>query len=204
MYLTQVILTPKICLKERVYDEYALHRVVYSLFPKSEQGRQRVLYVHKGLQHGNHVLLVMSEVEPTGKPEIQKDTRRIAESFLTHRRYAFEVVLNPVKRRTGKPGSPDAGRQITTPITGQLPLLKWFVEKAAASGFSPDETTLEVRVRSAQTFRKSENQVVHHRVCFTGTLTVTDAEAFRQTFQNGMGRGKAFGFGLLQIVPLYD
>jgi CRISPR system Cascade subunit CasE len=31
---------------------------------------------------------------------------------------------------------------------------------------------------------------------------VADPDLFRQSFLHGIGRGRAFGFGLLQIVPL--
>ncbi|MCI5956432.1 MAG: type I-E CRISPR-associated protein Cas6/Cse3/CasE [Clostridiales bacterium] len=35
---------------------------------------------------------------------------------------------------------------------------------------------------------------------FEGLLTVTDAERFRRTLTEGVGRGKAYGLGLLTIV----
>jgi CRISPR system Cascade subunit CasE len=35
-----------------------------------------------------------------------------------------------------------------------------------------------------------------------GKLSVTDRELFKKGFQQGLGRAKSFGFGLLQIVPL--
>jgi len=35
-----------------------------------------------------------------------------------------------------------------------------------------------------------------------GELYVIDSEQFKQSFRQGIGRGRAFGFGLLQIVPL--
>ena len=35
-----------------------------------------------------------------------------------------------------------------------------------------------------------------------GELTVIDKDRFTQSFIHGVGRGRAFGFGLLQIVPL--
>lgn len=37
-------------------------------------------------------------------------------------------------------------------------------------------------------------------VTFEGLLTVTDELCFRQTLLEGLGRGKAFGMGLLTVI----
>lgn len=39
-------------------------------------------------------------------------------------------------------------------------------------------------------------------VLFEGRLRVTDVEAFRQALTQGIGSGKAYGFGLLSIAPV--
>lgn len=39
-------------------------------------------------------------------------------------------------------------------------------------------------------------------VTFEGRLRVTDPDAFRRALLNGVGSGKAFGFGLLSIAPI--
>lgn len=39
-------------------------------------------------------------------------------------------------------------------------------------------------------------------VDFTGELQITDAEKFRHTLFNGLGRAKAFGCGLLMVKRL--
>jgi CRISPR system Cascade subunit CasE len=36
----------------------------------------------------------------------------------------------------------------------------------------------------------------------TGELEIVDRSLFIKSFQQGIGRGRAFGFGLLQIAPL--
>lgn len=41
----------------------------------------------------------------------------------------------------------------------------------------------------------------HHSVVFEGQLRVTDPEFFVQTMRQGIGAGKAFGFGLLTLAP---
>jgi len=39
-------------------------------------------------------------------------------------------------------------------------------------------------------------------VLFEGHLLVTDADRLRETLRAGIGSGKAFGFGLLSVMPV--
>ena len=60
--------------------------------------------------------------------------------------------------------------------------------------------------------RNTSRSILHRRpekggrfpmktVCFCGKLQITDADAFRKALHQGIGRGKAFGCGLLFVVP---
>lgn len=51
-------------------------------------------------------------------------------------------------------------------------------------------------------FRKGSATATIARATLTGALTVTDREAFVRAACQGIGRARAFGCGLLQIVPL--
>lgn len=44
---------------------------------------------------------------------------------------------------------------------------------------------------------KPDRKITHRRVCFTGTATVRDADALTTLADTGIGRGKAYGCGLL-------
>ncbi len=48
---------------------------------------------------------------------------------------------------------------------------------------------------------RGEKGLTFGSALFEGRLTVTDAARFRQTLLGGVGRGKAFGFGLLSVAP---
>lgn len=65
---------------------------------------------------------------------------------------------------------------------------------------------VSVRREGKQRGRKKEegrsHETTHLAVCFDGLLRITDADAFRETLIHGIGPGKAFGFGLLSIVPV--
>ena len=48
--------------------------------------------------------------------------------------------------------------------------------------------------------QKTGEQVKLLGVTYEGLLTVTDAEKFREALISGIGRGKAYGLGLLTVV----
>lgn len=211
MFLTQLKLSTQDMIDLRITDDYSIHRVVYSLFPEEDKERNRILYVDKGVRKDHRVLWILSQTEPQisfGEFE----TRSVSEDFLNHKCYAFEILLNPVKK------SKEKGKLVAIRIPPKTKddenirerakeLLDWFFRKARENGFEPDPNRLRFLVKPTQTFsqkNKPDQTVTHNKVLFSGTLTVTDPERFRSAFENGIGKAKAFGFGLLQLVPIFD
>lgn len=213
MFLTRLILTPQNFYDFRITDDYSLHRVVYSLFRKEDQ--VRILYADKGVKKGFRTVFILSAVEPVApeNSQIHMESKTFSESFLTHQRYVFEILLNPVRRSGEARMHGEKEVKNLVPVGDKNPeiarklLLEWFLEKGAANGFQPDEENLMIRICNSQTFTQknlADKTVTHHKVLFSGTLTVTEPELFRTAFENGIGRAKAFGFGLLQIQPILD
>ena len=208
MFLTQLLLSTQDMIDLRITDDYSIHRVVYSLFPEEDKKRNRILYVDKGVRKDHRVLWILSQTEPQisfGEFE----TRSVSEDFLNHKRYTFEILLNPVRKskELGKlvpVRAPSKEERENDPQKDDL--LDWFRQKAEQNGFAagPD---LQYTVKPVQKFsqkNKKEQTVFHNNVQFSGTLTVTDPERFRSAFENGIGKAKAFGLGLLQLVPIFD
>jgi len=203
MFLTRLTLTLNDYRKFRITDDYSIHRVVYSLFPEKDV-KNRILYADRGLKDGFQTIFLLSEIRPTPLSDwsLRFETKNVEPGFLHHTHYSFEILLNPVRKdsKTGK----------LKPVLGEPDLRAWFFEKAEANGFtfSPeDQAHLVIHVRNTQKFcqkDQTDRTVTHHQVFFSGTLTVTDPVRFRQAFENGIGRAKAFGFGLLQLVPIFD
>jgi CRISPR system Cascade subunit CasE len=48
--------------------------------------------------------------------------------------------------------------------------------------------------------KKDGDKLTFNSVIFDGTLQITDAEKFRKVLSDGIGQGKAYGFGLLSIA----
>jgi CRISPR system Cascade subunit CasE len=181
----------------KVTDEYSLHRIVYDLFPEregNESGRD-FLYADKGGDFRERIVLILSHRSPTEPTAGRIESREVSYSFLSQDRYAFEVVMNPSRRdsKTGK----------TVAIRGETELRDWFAEKSSAWGFSIEATRLEVSRIGVQSFaHKDDGMIVHGRATFSGILEVTNRPAFIGSFENGIGRCRGFGFGLLQIRPI--
>lgn len=179
-----------------VFDAYTIHKVVYSLFPKENNQQRNFLYAYKGGDFNEKCILMLSENMPLKSDVGEIESKEIPTEFLEQNYYGFEVQVNPVHKecRTGR----------IIPIRGsdKDALIKWFTEKTPEYGFEIQEGSLSVGDTDIVSFSKEGKKVVLGKAIFTGKLKVTDRELFIKSFKNGLGKGKAFGFGLLQLVPL--
>lgn len=186
-----------------IKDAYALHKVIYGLFEdvrsdaeKQTSAASGITYADKGGDFNTRQILILSNRKPHQTPQFgEVQTKPIYSDFLTHERYAFEVTLNPGKRdkQTGK----------IVPVRGREAVEQWFKERAPISwGFNINPKNLQTEKISVQSFEKSGKTITHGSATLKGELTVIDRERFILSFIQGIGRGRAFGFGLLQIVPL--
>ena len=191
-----------------ITDAYSLHRVVYSLYPdiRSEADKAAghssgILFADQGGDFQHRKILLLANRPPAehlegGHGEVQ--SRPIADDFLSHRHYRFKVIINPTRRdnRSGK----------LLPVKGREAIAEWFLQRAPKSwGFAASAEHLQIdKVQVLQFGAKEQHPVTLAQAHIQGQLTVTDAAQFARSFAQGIGRGRAFGCGLLQIVPLLD
>ncbi len=186
-----------------IKDAYGLHKVVYGLFEDTRTEAEKrasspsgIVYADKGGDFNSRQILMLSDRKPHQTPQFGVvETKPVPESFLKHNHYAFEVTLNPGKRdkKTGK----------IVPMRNRDDVAEWFMSRAEKSwGFSVNTENLQTEKIGVQAFKKGDRTVTHGSAIIKGELHVTDPECFRRSFLQGIGRGRAFGFGLLQIVPL--
>lgn len=89
-------------------------------------------------------------------------------------------------------------------------LIEWLTRKGDAAGFkiaNVEIKEIENAVAVGQgkiNFSKkgSSSPLTFGSVIFDGVLQITDADQFRETLVQGIGTGKAYGFGLLSIAPI--
>lgn len=189
MYASLLILDKTQLNKAFKRDAYAVHKIVYDLFPGN---RRNFLYLDKGMKGQTRQILILSEQRPE-RPSIGTlHTKEIPSYFLSKEVYAFEIKLNPVVRH---------GLE-ERPIKNKNEIMEWFFKRQSSWGFVADSEKLEIVDQGLQTFERKGMRISHNQATCRGVLRVVDREKFIHSFQHGIGRGKAFGFGLLQIVPI--
>lgn len=188
-----------------IKDAYSLHKQVYGLFDdirsdadKANSESSGILWADKGGDFQSRQILMLSTRKPHQTPQFgEVESRIIKPDFVAHERYGFEVTLNPSKRnkQTGK----------IEAIRKREDIALWAIERAHKSwGFEIHPDHLQVQINPVLQFEKGGKTITHSSAHLKGELKVTDRAVFIQSFLQGIGRGKTFGFGLLQIVPLID
>lgn len=193
----------------RVTDPYSLHRVVYSLYDDVRSAVQKaasepsgILYADQGgSRQGRAVLLLANRppadhlVDEHGQVHGEVVSRPIPQGFLDHEHYRFRAIVNPTRR--------DSVTRKRVAVQGRDAVAQWFMGRAPSGwGFAIPAGHLRVgRIETLQFADKAGRRVTLVQAHIQGGLVVTDRAQFRHSFSAGIGRGRAFGCGLLQIVP---
>jgi CRISPR system Cascade subunit CasE len=192
----------------RITDAYSLHRVIYSLYEDVRDAEQKqtstpsgILYVDQGGDYKGRKVLMLANREPKSCIDGafgEVVVKVIPDDFLEHDLYRFKVVVNPTRR--------DSESRKLVAIRGRDEISKWFLERAVSSwGFEVSPRHLQVDKIEVQKFKdKNQNLVTIGQAHMQGLLRITDRELFNRSFSQGIGRGRAYGCGLLQIVPIID
>lgn len=192
----------------RITDPYSLHRVVYGLYPDVRDAAAKAGHQSSGILHADQGgdfrarrILLLADRPPAehaegGYGEVQ--SKVIPIDFLNHRHYGFKVIVNPTRR--------DSASRKLMPVKGREAVAAWFTERGPASwGFRVSPEHLQVNRIEVLRFKdKTQREVTLAQAHVQGQLTVIDQERFRSSFSQGIGRGRSFGCGLLQIVPLIN
>lgn len=153
-------------------------------------------------------LLILSEERPElsgivaqfGPPNGIAETRdyapllaRVAEGTV----WRFRLAANPIKNVKVA-----GGRGIVRNHVTVLQQEQWLAERAPKHGFALEPDGFRVVDARWIAFDKAAggNRVRIHAVTFEGLLRVTDAALFCEALTRGIGRGKAYGLGLLTLM----
>ncbi|WP_137938215.1 type I-E CRISPR-associated protein Cas6/Cse3/CasE [Chitinivorax sp. B] len=206
LFASVLQLSRRDCQALRLTDPYSVHRVVYSLFPDVRSTEEKQVSEASGIQFADlggdatgRKVLLLSDRPPAmcvAGQYGQVQTRTIPEGFLDHRLYRFKLIINPTRR--------DNTSKKLLAVRGRDAIADWFMARAEASwGFSVDPQQLQVEQVNVLRFQdKAQRDITLAQAHLTGVLSVADPVLFRDSFASGIGRGRAFGCGLMQIVPL--
>ena len=210
MYLSRVAIDSQNRRKIRDLTHLgAYHNWVESCFPEEyeESVRSRKLWRIDTLQ-GKKYLMIVSDK----RPDIQnlehygipgsaqtKSYNAFLDSIEVERLYRFRVTLNPVKslsRGAGKRG------RVVPEITAEQQM-QFFESRADKLGFElvPDE--YRIVERGWEPFRKQGQKMIRlSKATFEGILIVKNKDVFCHTLTEGIGKKKAYGFGLMTVIPV--
>ena len=108
----------------------------------------------------------------------------------------FRLVTNPVHAvmEGGKRGSEKPH------ITAEFQK-KFFMDRTIKNGFEVNEDDVNIVERGFELLRKSGSKPVKVvKATFEGVLTVVDEDKFKSMLENGFGKKKAYGFGLMTVI----
>ena len=209
-YLTRYIFGPAAVRALRITDTYSWHRVVYDQYDDvrngAGQGPSGILWTVDELR-GKFRITVLSDRQPhktiNSVAGVSVSSTELKEAFLDHDVYVFKTVVNPVKsvKQEVQNGS---GRQRSRrcPVKGREEIKKWFLKLAESHGFFVSPQNLEIgQISVDKVGEKSGHDITLQKARISGICLVKDRELFKKAVLCGIGHGKAFGCGLLQVIP---
>lgn len=157
--------------------------------------------------HGKEYLLIVSKEKPdlaefcrygVDGSAASKDYDLFLEKLKAGMKCRFRVVLNPVVAvfaGIGKRG------RIMPHITVQQQM-DYLKARSESQGFSLTDGGYDITERNFAVLQKSNERIRLSRVAYEGVLAITDIELFRRLLTEGMGKKKAYGFGMMTVIPL--
>ncbi|MGL6195678.1 MAG: type I-E CRISPR-associated protein Cas6/Cse3/CasE [Thermoguttaceae bacterium] len=205
LFLTQAFILYDTALRHKIGNSYDWHQEIWRCFSVNSN-REREFLTRVDRQNQRYCVWILSCTEPR-KPDWVENwqTKPVASTFLEHSRYYFTLRANPTKKTVNRDPLTNArakqGKRIS--LFREDELRNWITRKAELHGFELDTSNLSCSPPVREYFyKKTTNQHGFHlSVDFSGTLTVSDRCKFIETYQNGIGSAKGFGFGMLLLKP---
>lgn len=176
MYLTKI-------------NSIACHRAVMAGFPTTNNPSARAEFAALFRVDGNYTI-VQSSIAPDYSRVLPLDmvqTKVFDISPQNGTGHVFRLAINSIKRQSR------TGRDI--PIDPH----EWIAARDFGAEFD-----IRSAVHSPVTELSGDRRVLVNRWDLSGLLTVKNAEILAAAMSSGIGRGRAWGCGLLSIVPTHS
>lgn len=186
----------------------AYHHWVEESFPQEfENGeRTRKLWRIDTLNHKQFLLIV----SPT-KPDLIKLERygvtgsaqtKLYTTFLNSLKKGmqarFRVTLNPVVSIA----NPNGKRGRVVPHVTATQQMDFLLKRSEKNGFILQENDYSIVERGYVLLKRMNTKNIRlSKVVYEGKLTVRDSKQFKKTLTQGFGREKAYGFGMMTVIP---
>ncbi|WP_150236420.1 type I-E CRISPR-associated protein Cas6/Cse3/CasE [Nocardiopsis quinghaiensis] len=186
-----------------------MHHRLMSLFPDGAGQEARrtfgVLFRAEDTPGGPQVLL-QSNTEPdlsrlpthygTGQT---KDLSPLLDALEPGRHVRYRIAANAVRR-------PGHTTRAKNDVNSVVPLMgaaadEWWARQAEASGLTVHSLDSQALDAARGERKEGRHKIRHARTLFEGTAQINDADLLRERTIAGIGRGKAYGCGLLSLAP---
>lgn len=187
----------------------AYHHWVEQSFPEEIDSkiRTRKLWRIDSLRGKSYLLVVspekpdMNRLEKYGVKGTAKtrDYDQYLASLKAGMEVRFRVVLNPVISISQ--GLNKRGRVVPHVTAEQQK--QFLMERAEKNGFSLCEDKVSIVKREyLPLYKSNSNKVKLSCVTYEGVLKILDTEVFYKTLTQGFGKKKAYGFGMMTVIPI--
>ncbi|GAA5531162.1 type I-E CRISPR-associated protein Cas6/Cse3/CasE [Herpetosiphon gulosus] len=124
--------------------------------------------------------------------------------------YFFRLRANPTKRISARNlDESERWQKKQVDLRTDHDRMEWLMRQANNHGFriqpTPNQPTIpavQILPQPTSHGRDQEHRLTFGAATFEGILRITDLARFRQALEHGIGKGKAYGFGLLSIATL--
>lgn len=220
-YFSRILLNPQRReARKLIASPQAMHAAIEAAFPPDVQASpdSRVLW-RLDVQGNAYTLYIQSPEEPDlrhlqessgweSRPGETAHLGKLLAKLENGQSWGFRYTGNPVKSLPVEDGK----RGKVVPHVTAEQQLGWLLHKSTQWGFTieTDQETgtplVNVTSRNDQRFSRrnphedgKRRDITLRKAQFDGVLTITDAELFKNSMLNGMGKGKAYGCGLITL-----
>ena len=119
----------------------------------------------------------------------------------------YRITANPSKQLPrGHPGPGHPGQRVA--LRGAQ-AEAWWRKRADHAGLTLTNLVMLprqdlVRHQTGRISRAGKRQIRHAAAQYDGSATIRDVDTVRDAINNGIGRGKPYGCGLLSLVPIHQ
>ncbi|MCD4845713.1 MAG: type I-E CRISPR-associated protein Cas6/Cse3/CasE [Methanosarcinales archaeon] len=223
MYMSRIRLQPNASENKDFWrsmgNTYQIHRLLWSLFADDPQRSRDFLYRYENTK-GLTTFYSVSERTPEDEGEVWQIKSKLYEPILhVDQRLSFSLCANPIRTKrdnNGKQHRHDVVMNAKNQLKqegvprGEWPSeaeivqeqgFEWLARKGEQYGFMVGEHEVRADGYRQERFYKAKgkHQVNISTIDFTGLLTVTDPERFKDALYGGIGPAKGFGCGLLMV-----
>lgn len=198
MFISKITLNPvRQKTREMVINPRITHAMIEKSFP--DTGTRKLWRLETS--HRDPELYILSDAMPSPEHIVEQAGRQNDETGVVIKDYSrvLYAIENDAVFRMVSIVNPT--RQILkkiVPLKGQSQVTEWLFRKSEENGFSI-VSDIDISKAKEIIINKDKNRITIASCQIDLTVKITDAEKFKNMMVNGLGRSKAYGFGLVTI-----